>query len=104
MTAKQIPLSDHLKRIPAKTRPTVMAAIKTVKEAVKNTDAELMTSGEGRTPAVRSLFDSLGYLRKDLYAADFKALYHDVGQFSSSGPRTPCTPWRYRRRPLNGGG
>jgi len=33
MTAKQIPLSDHLKRIPAKTRPTVEAAIKTVKEA-----------------------------------------------------------------------
>ena len=33
MTAKQIPLSDHLSRIPAKTRPTVEAAIKTVKEA-----------------------------------------------------------------------
>lgn len=33
MTAKQIPLSDHLKRVPAKTRPTVMAAIKAVKEA-----------------------------------------------------------------------
>jgi hypothetical protein len=32
VTASQIPLSDHLKKIPAKTRPTVEAAIRTVKQ------------------------------------------------------------------------
>src|SRR2546427_12628612 len=38
MSAKQIPLADHLKNIPAKTRPIVDAAIKTVKGAAPNAD------------------------------------------------------------------
>ncbi|OLC65172.1 MAG: hypothetical protein AUH69_10195 [Actinobacteria bacterium 13_1_40CM_4_65_12] len=38
MSAKQIPLADHLKNIPAKTRPIVEAAIKTVKGAAPNAD------------------------------------------------------------------
>jgi hypothetical protein len=34
----QIPLSDHLKKIPTKVRPTVEAAIKTVKEIAPKAD------------------------------------------------------------------
>ncbi len=38
MTAKQIRLDEQLKRIPAKTRPTVRAAIKTVKQIAPKAD------------------------------------------------------------------
>lgn len=38
MTVKKIPLSEQLERIPAKTRPTVKAAIKTVKRIAPNAD------------------------------------------------------------------
>jgi uncharacterized protein DUF1801 len=38
MAATQIPLSDHLKKVPLKVRPTVQAAIKTVKEAAPKAD------------------------------------------------------------------
>jgi hypothetical protein len=38
MTAKQIRLNEQLKRIPAKTRPTVKAAIKTVKQIAPKAD------------------------------------------------------------------
>ena len=38
MAAAQIPLSEHLKNVPIKVRPTVKAAIKTVKEAAPNAD------------------------------------------------------------------
>ena len=38
MTAKQIRLDEQLKRIPAKTRPTVKAAIKTVKQIAPKAD------------------------------------------------------------------
>jgi hypothetical protein len=38
MTGKKIPLSEQLERIPAKTRRTVKAAIKTVKQIAPNAD------------------------------------------------------------------
>jgi hypothetical protein len=38
MAATQIPLSEHLKKVPPKVRPTVEAAIKTVKEAAPKAD------------------------------------------------------------------
>lgn len=38
MAVAQIPLSEHLKRVPPKVRPTVKAAIKTVKEAAPKAD------------------------------------------------------------------
>ena len=38
MTASQIPLSDHFKKIPGKTRPTVEAAIRTVKQVAPNAE------------------------------------------------------------------
>ena len=38
MAAAQIPLSEHLKKVPPKVRPTVQAAIKTVKEAAPKAD------------------------------------------------------------------
>jgi len=38
MASAQILLSDHLKNVPPKVRPTVKAAIKTVKEAAPNAD------------------------------------------------------------------
>ncbi|HEX9099041.1 MAG TPA: DUF1801 domain-containing protein [Candidatus Dormibacteraeota bacterium] len=38
MASAQVSLSDHLKKIPPRVRPTVKAAIKTVKEAAPNAD------------------------------------------------------------------
>jgi hypothetical protein len=38
MAAAQIPLSEHLKKVPPKVRPTVQAAIKTVKAAAPKAD------------------------------------------------------------------
>ena len=38
MAAAQIPLSEHLKKVPPKVRPTVRAAIRTVKEAAPKAD------------------------------------------------------------------
>jgi len=38
MSAKQIPLAEQLDRIPAKTRPIVKAAIKTVKQVAPKAD------------------------------------------------------------------
>ena len=38
MTVKKIPLSEQLERIPAKTRPTVRAAIKAVKKIAPTAD------------------------------------------------------------------
>jgi uncharacterized protein YdeI (YjbR/CyaY-like superfamily) len=38
MAAAQIPLSEHLKKVPPKVRPTVQAAIRTVKEAAPKAD------------------------------------------------------------------
>ncbi len=38
MATAQIPLSDHLKKVPPKVRPTVKAAIRTVKAAAPKAD------------------------------------------------------------------
>jgi hypothetical protein len=49
MAAVQIPLSEHLKNIPANVRPTVKAAIKTVKEAAPKADEITYRSGPPRS-------------------------------------------------------
>jgi hypothetical protein len=49
MAASQIPLSEHLKNVPIKVRPTVKAAIKTVKEAAPKADEITYRSGPPRS-------------------------------------------------------
>jgi hypothetical protein len=49
MAAAQVPLSEHLKNIPANVRPTVKAAIKTVKEAAPKADEITYRSGPPRS-------------------------------------------------------
>jgi hypothetical protein len=49
MAAAQIPLSEHLKNVPANVRPTVKAAIKTVKEAAPKADEITYRSGPPRS-------------------------------------------------------
>jgi hypothetical protein len=49
MAAAQIPLSEHLKNIPANMRPTVKAAIKTVQEAAPKADEITYRSGPPRS-------------------------------------------------------
>jgi hypothetical protein len=49
MAAAKIPLSEHLKNIPANVRPTVKAAIKTVKEAAPTADEITYRSGPPRS-------------------------------------------------------
>ena len=49
MAAAKIPLSEHLKNIPANVRPTVKAAIKTVKEAAPKADEITYRSGPPRS-------------------------------------------------------
>jgi hypothetical protein len=50
-TASQIPLSEHLKKVPAKVRPIVEAAIRTVKEVAPRADEVTYRS---RPPRSRS--------------------------------------------------
>jgi hypothetical protein len=49
MAATQVPLSEHLKNIPANVRPTVKAAIKTVKGAAPRADEITYRSGPPRS-------------------------------------------------------
>ena len=49
MAAAPVPLSEHLKNIPAHVRPTVKAAIKTVKEAAPKADEITYRSGPPRS-------------------------------------------------------
>jgi hypothetical protein len=49
MAAAKIPLSEHLKNIPANVRPTVKAAIKTVKEVAPKADEITYRSGPPRS-------------------------------------------------------
>ncbi len=49
MAASQIPLSEHLKNLPTNVRPTVKAAIKTVKEAAPRADEITYRSGPPRS-------------------------------------------------------
>jgi len=49
MAPAQVPLSEHLKNIPASVRPTVKAAIKTVKEAAPKADEITYRSGPPRS-------------------------------------------------------
>jgi hypothetical protein len=49
MAVARIPLSEHLKNIPANVRPTVKAAIKTVKEAAPKADEITYRSGPPRS-------------------------------------------------------
>jgi hypothetical protein len=49
MAVPQIPLSEHLKNVPTNVRPTVKAAIKTVKEAAPKADEITYRSGPPRS-------------------------------------------------------
>ena len=49
MAASQVLLSEHLKNVPTKVRPTVKAAIKTVKEAAPKADEITYRSGPPRS-------------------------------------------------------
>jgi hypothetical protein len=49
MAAAQIPLSEQLKNVPTNVRPTVNAAIKTVKEAAPKADEITYRSGPPRS-------------------------------------------------------
>jgi hypothetical protein len=49
MATAQIPPSEHLKNVPIKVRPTVKAAIKTVKEAAPKADEITYRSGPPRS-------------------------------------------------------
>jgi hypothetical protein len=49
MAAAQIPLSEHIKNIPTNVRPTVKAAIKTVKQAAPNAEEITYRSGPPRS-------------------------------------------------------
>src|SRR5216684_81114 len=49
MAASQIPLSEQLKNVPTKVRPTVKAAIKTVKQAAPKADEITYRSGPPRS-------------------------------------------------------
>jgi hypothetical protein len=49
MAASQIPLSEHLKNVPTNVRPTVKAAIKTVKEVAPKADEITYRSGPPRS-------------------------------------------------------
>ena len=51
MPAAQIPLSAHLKKVPAKVRPTVEAAIRTVKEVAPKADEVTYRSQPPRSPS-----------------------------------------------------
>jgi hypothetical protein len=50
-TAMQIPLSEHLRKVPAKVRPTVEAAIRTVKEVAPKADEVTYRSQPPRSPS-----------------------------------------------------
>jgi hypothetical protein len=50
-TAAQIPLSEHLRKVPAKVRPTVEAAIRTVKEVAPKADEVTYRSRPPRSPS-----------------------------------------------------
>lgn len=49
-TAAQIPLSEHLKKVPPKVRPIVQAAIRTVKEVAPKADEVTYRSQPPRSP------------------------------------------------------
>jgi hypothetical protein len=51
MPATQIPLSEHLKKVPAKVRPMVEAAIRTVKEVAPKADEVTYRSQPPRSPS-----------------------------------------------------
>jgi hypothetical protein len=50
-TAAQIPLSEHLKKVPPKVRPIVQAAIRTVKEVAPKADEVTYRSQPPRSPS-----------------------------------------------------
>jgi hypothetical protein len=50
-TAAHIPLSEHLKMVPAKVRPTVDAAIRAVKEVAPKADEVTYNSKPPRSPS-----------------------------------------------------
>ena len=50
-TAAHVPLSEHLKKVPAKVRPTVEAAIRTVKEVAPKADEVTYRSQPPRSPS-----------------------------------------------------
>jgi hypothetical protein len=50
-TAAQIPLSDHLEKVPAKVRPMVEAAIRTVKQVAPKADEVTYRSRPPRSPS-----------------------------------------------------
>jgi hypothetical protein len=50
-TAARVPLSEHLKKVPAKVRPTVEAAIRTVKEVAPKADEVTYNSRPPRSPS-----------------------------------------------------
>jgi hypothetical protein len=50
-TAAQIPLSEHLKKVPPKVRPIVQAAIRTVKEVAPKADEITYRSQPPRSPS-----------------------------------------------------
>ena len=50
-TAAHVPLSKHLKKVPAKVRPTVEAAIRTVKEVAPKADEVPYRSQPPRSPS-----------------------------------------------------
>jgi hypothetical protein len=50
-TASQIPLSEQLKRVPPTVRPTVEAAIRTVKEVAPKADQLMYRSRQPRSPS-----------------------------------------------------
>jgi len=89
MTAKQVPLSEHLKRIPAKTRPTVMAAIKTVKAAAPK--AEEITYNSRPPRSTSAMWKLVRY-------ADGAANVVGIGTFPNH-----ATLFLYRGRELDDG-
>jgi hypothetical protein len=50
-TASQIPLSEHLMKVPPKVRPMVEAAIRTVKEVAPKADEVTYRSRQPRSPS-----------------------------------------------------
>ena len=89
MAAPQIPLSEHLEKVPPKVRPTVQAAIRTVKEAAPL--AEEITY-RSRPPRSRSAMWKL--VR---YAVDGKNVV-GIGTFTNHS-----TLFFYRGRELDDG-
>ena len=89
MAASQIPLSEQLKNVPTNVRPTVKAAIKTVKEAAPKADEITYRSGPPRS---RSAMWKL--VRYAVYGEDVVG----IGTFTNHSAL-----WFYRGRELDDG-